>query len=131
MAENTLVNPQNNCQKSPTYFAATRSKPRGPAHYVSQISVRRELERVYKELDGWHGLCAWAKTVEGKSRFYEMFMKLLATYEIKAIENAGSVKVIIYGNDAPAAGPLELPMSSTPQPVVSHDIENAQVVDKT
>ena len=97
----TLIEDATQPHKTNSYFPHHGpGRPKGSKNYVPRVQIRRELEKVYQLMGSEQGLWAWAQTDEGKSKFYELFCKIYATWEIKQDVSAGEpIRVIVYGKD--------------------------------
>ena len=75
-------------------------RPLGAKNKHHFINVRKELERVYEKMGGFDGLYQYAVSAEGRPKFYEWFVKIFASFELKQDDiGKDPIRVIVYGND--------------------------------
>ena len=97
-------------------------RPKGAKNKRPFLNIRAEMEKVYDRMGGFDGLYQYAISEEGRPKFYEWFVKIFASFELKQADvSKDPIRVIVYGHDGthveigatvPAATPL--PVDVTP-----------------
>lgn len=82
------------------YFPNLEGRPKGSKNKRPTIQIRHELEQVYQRMGGFNGLLEYAQSQEGRPKFYEWVVKILASFELKETEKSSDpIKVLVYGAD--------------------------------
>lgn len=90
LIEPTQVTPVNQSRQSPGRYFGSKNKH-------NFVNARKEMERVYNRMGGFDGLYQWANlNPENTSKFYEWFVKIFASFELKAEESSSEpIRVVI------------------------------------
>ena len=82
------------------YFPNPPGRPRGAKNKRQYVNIRAEMEKVYERMGGFDGLFQYATSEDGRPKFYEWFVKIFASFELKEQDQSHDpIRVLVYAAD--------------------------------